>query len=102
VNNVFARRKHMLYLARHKHLFWTVGVTVIKACSSRVCSSCRGGWHACLHLTDLYCPVGAQVRRLQLILNTFDDTMSKTLLAVEKNRPNTVVRFQLFQTNQTR
>jgi hypothetical protein len=92
----------MLYLARHKHLFWTVGVTVIKACSSRVCSSCRGGWHACLHLTDLYCPVGAQVRRLQLILNTFDDTMSKTLLAVEKNRPNTVVRFQPFQTNQTR
>jgi hypothetical protein len=63
-----------------EHLVWTVGVTVIKACSSRVCSSCRGGWHA-------------QVRRLQLILNTFDDTMPKTLLAVEKNRPNIVVSF---------
>jgi hypothetical protein len=36
------------------------------------------------------------------ILNTFDDTMPKTLLAVEKNRPNIVVSFQPFQINQTR
>jgi hypothetical protein len=60
-------------------------------------------WMACMIASDgAVLPSWSQVRRMQLILNTFDDTMPKTSLAVEKNKPNIVVSFQPFQINQTR